>query len=48
MDLEAESCFNVQAGFELLDSGSPTSAFPITERTGAVTLEGGDMMLFRS
>lgn len=48
MDLETESCFNVQAGFELLDSGSPTSAFPITERTGAVTVKGGDMMLFSS
>lgn len=48
MDLETETCFNVQAGFELLDSRSPTSAFPITERMAAVTREGGDMMLFSS
>ena len=48
MDLETESCFNVQARFELLDSGSPTSAFPIIERTGAFTLEGGDIMLYSS
>ena len=47
-ELETESCFNVQAGFELLDSGSPTSAFPVIERAGAVTLEGGDIMLYSS